>query len=275
MKKSLLISFLFFTCFYYAQKNCNIYKLNNTSRYLACLKCEAANVYYQFSKEFQEIHDEAIQIDSNYVYPYVGKSVAYLKSGDFLTWKKLIDKAVQLNPKEYLGYRASCRFQFFHDYTGCIKDIEKLNYLIDYDLGEIHNGDYHLNTIKAISYDAIGQTEKAIGTLNTHMNSKDYFPLIYDHLLMGIFYLKGEKYNQAIVYFNQQKKLNNIAENEYYLGIAYKHLNKVELAQEAMNSSFTLYTKLNRMNDPYSMPYGKIYLMEIKQEIEVLSKLKK
>ncbi|WP_321538873.1 tetratricopeptide repeat protein [Flavobacterium piscinae] len=81
---------------------------------------------YQFSKEYQSILNESLKIDSTFDYAYWAKSIAYLKSGDFITWKKLIDKAVDLNPVEYLGYRGWCRYQFFRDYEGAINDIEAL-----------------------------------------------------------------------------------------------------------------------------------------------------
>lgn len=253
----------------YSQENCNIYKYKQELvRYQSCLKCKETQPYYQFSKEYQQILDTAIKIDSNYYYPYKAKSVAYLKSGDFITWKKLIDKAVSLNPEKVLGYRASCRYQFFHDYKGCIEDIENLESMVKYDLGEIHNGDYHFKTIKAISYDAIDSTQKAIKILDEHISSENYYPLIYDYLLMGYFYLKDGQYAKALSFFKKQKEMNDIAENEYYMSIVYSKLEEQENATNSLNLSLKLYKNQKRMNDPYSDPYAKIYLFNIQERLE-------
>jgi len=90
----------------YAQPNCEAYLYyKDTLKYKACKKTEQIEGLYQFSKEYQQILDEAIAIDPTFAYAYNRKSVAYLKSGDFITWKALTDKAVQYDPLEYLGHR--------------------------------------------------------------------------------------------------------------------------------------------------------------------------
>ena len=55
---------------------------------------EEAKNHHQFSKKYQEIYDMAIEKCPYFADAYQARSVAYLKSGDFLTWKKLIDKAL-------------------------------------------------------------------------------------------------------------------------------------------------------------------------------------
>ena len=57
-------------------------------KYEACKETENAQGYYQFSKEFQTVMDNAIEIDPTFAYAYRAKSVAYLKSGDFFAMEK-------------------------------------------------------------------------------------------------------------------------------------------------------------------------------------------
>ena len=110
MKKVYLFILLSFSLQILAQPNCEAFRYDgDTLKYEACIKAMEIRGHYQFSKAYQTTLDESIAIDPSFDYAYWAKSIAYLKSGDFVTWKKLIDKAVELNHEEYLGYRAWCR----------------------------------------------------------------------------------------------------------------------------------------------------------------------
>ena len=100
MKNFNLLVFLFIVSSVSAQPNCETYKYyGETLKYEACKKAMEIKGKYQFSKEYQEVLDESLKIDPTFDYAYWAKSIAYLKSGDFITWKKLIDKAVVYNPE--------------------------------------------------------------------------------------------------------------------------------------------------------------------------------
>ena len=71
--------------------NCNYYLYNkDTAQYLACKSVEKMN-FYQYTRQYQEKFDKAIEICPYFAYAYTAKSTAYLKSGDFINWKILID----------------------------------------------------------------------------------------------------------------------------------------------------------------------------------------
>ncbi|MBK7699812.1 MAG: hypothetical protein IPJ39_14355 [Saprospiraceae bacterium] len=44
----------------------------------------------------------------------------------FITWKYLIDKAVEYDFREHIGYCGFCKFQSFRDYQAQTDDIEAL-----------------------------------------------------------------------------------------------------------------------------------------------------
>lgn len=118
------------------QFNCNVYMYNGDElKYKVCRVLEKIRGYYQFSRVYQEVLDEVLVIDFIFVYVYRVKFIVYLKSGDFIIWKKLMDKVVKYDLEEELFYWVLCCYQFFRDYVGVIEDIELLDSLVDYDIG--------------------------------------------------------------------------------------------------------------------------------------------
>lgn len=251
-----------------SQPNCNAYLYKgDTLQYNACKLVENIDENYsQFSQEFQEQYDKAIQICPNFAYAYREKSTAYLKSGDFITWKELIDKAVQYDLEGNLGYRAWCRYQFFRDYKGAIEDIEKLNNLVKYDIGYSSNGDYHLNIAKAICYSAINQKQKAIKIFNSQLNSKNYSAGLYDYYQLGVTYYEVKDFVNALKAFEKQSKINEFADNEYYRCIVYKTLQNKKAYKKYKGPALELYAKNKKLFDPYTHHFNNVNYSTIVQE---------
>ncbi len=271
MKYSIFITL--FLCYSFSlSQNCEAYKYyGDTLKYEACKVAKKRAGHYQFSKEYQIALDKSLKIDSTFDHAYYAKSIAYLKSGDFVTWKKLIDKAVEYNPTKHLGYRGWCRYQFFRDYKGLIQDIEKLESMVTYDIGYSQNGTHHLNIAKGLCYKAIGEKVKAIDIIENQikLNEEENFVGAYDYLHLGVLYLETENFTKAIELFEKQSKENELAENQYYLALAYKSLNKLSEYKSCLEKARELYIKKSRMFDSYSNPMDKIYLKNIENELKI------
>ncbi|MDH6309346.1 tetratricopeptide (TPR) repeat protein [Dysgonomonas sp. PFB1-18] len=259
MKNIIYILLIFPFCLS-AQPNCNAYLFDgDTLQYKACIEAEKANGYYQFQREFQEIFDNAIDICPHFAYAYRSKSVAYLKSGDFVTWKKLIDKAVEHDAEENLGYRGWCRFQFFRDYKGAIQDIEKLESLVKYDIGSSVNGHYHLHIARGICYSAINQKQKAIEVFNNQLNAKGYSAGLYDYYQLGVTYYEVGDYENALKAFEKQSEVNELADNAYYKCKIYKISDNKDEYRRYKEQALKLLAENKRMFDPYTHHYNNVY----------------
>lgn len=267
MKKYTLLCLFLIPSYAYTQ-NCNAYKYSgDTLQYNACNFAENAESHDQFSKEYQEIYDTAINICPYFSTAFHAKSVAYLKSGDFITWKELMDKAVALKPADYLGYRGWCRYQFFRDYKGAIADFERLNSLVNYNIGYSSNGDYQLNIAKAICYKAIGQKERAIEIIEEQLKDKDYVAGKYDYFHLGVLYLEVGQYSKAIDVLTIQVNENNLADVQFYLALCHKNLKQMSFYIEHLESAKKLYLEDRKTFDPYTHLYDKVYLKEIENEL--------
>ena len=269
MMKGILVSLLVVVNFCFAQPNCEAYKhYGQLTKHEACIKAEESGNYYQFTKEYQEILDSALEIDSTYAYAYQAKGYAYLKSGDFITWEKLMGKAVEYEPELHLGYRGWCRYQFFRDYNGAIKDIERLEQITKGDIGFGQNGDYHLKIAKALCYKAIGNKAKAIEIIENQLNLEDHFIGLFDYLHLGVLYLETNQLDKALAAFQIQEKENTLAENEFYRAVVYKKQNEKELFDKHLKKSYELYETGRHMFDPYTHQMDRIFLSDIEAEME-------
>ncbi|ADR21324.1 hypothetical protein MATR_10470 [Marivirga tractuosa] len=271
MKYYLIISFLFFSHLSISQPNCNYFiHTGDSLKYEACMQTENAAGHYQFSKEFQMAMDAAIAIDSTFAYPYRAKSVAYLKSGDFIEWKRLIDLAVKYDPLGNLGYRASCRYQFFRDYAGAITDIEYLKEIFVGDIGHSANGNHHLEVIRALCYKALGRNQKAIEIMEKQMKTEDYLIGIYDYIHLGVLYMELGDLEKAKENFQKQQEYNDLAENHFYMAQVLKSENDLQLAKIEFQKALALYNKGYVVDDGYIFPEDKIYRVMLDEEIETM-----
>jgi len=221
--------------------------------------------HYQFSKAYHEILDESIIIDPTFAYAYNRKSIAYLKSGDFVSWKYYTDKAVLYNPLEYLGHRGYIRYLCFRDYEGALRDFDRLD-----SLG--YRSDQY-GMARALCYKSIGQHDKAIEILETAFRSEDHSIGHSDYLHLGVIYLEKNEYRKAVNSFLKQSEENENAENQFYLALAYKGLDMPAEYKKHLNTSKELYMAGNRLSQLYIDPIHKIYLANIEDELVIVESL--
>ncbi len=243
--------------------NCEMYE-KNTPCYQACEESYRAISYPQGSRNSQIHFDKAIELCESFAYAYHEKAVPYLKRGDFIAWRALMDKAVALEPEERLGYRGWCRYQFLRDYQGAIDDIERLDEMVGYDIGYAQNGDCHLIVAKALAYKGLGQHDKALAILEAFVADPDFYALPYDLLHLGVMYLEKGELNKALETLNEQNNVNpQLADNYYYLAKVYQALGNIGEARKQIAQCIALYDQGLYRKDVYTTPMDAISRAEV------------
>jgi tetratricopeptide (TPR) repeat protein len=265
MKYLLILNILFCQLHSLSQPNCNVYLWKgDTAQYNACLLLEKnIDKYYQFSKEFHQLVDSALSICPRFAYAYREKAAPYVKSGNFIEWKKYIDLAVKYDTLSYLPVRASLRYKFFADYEGAINDIELIRKISKHDVGYTSNGTYHFNVVKALCLKAIGNIDEAIKTLNLHMNSTNYASGVYDYLHLGVLYLEIGNDTLSEKYLTIQNQKYEFAETYYYLALCYKKQKKYDAYQVSVKRAKELLGSHKKLFDSYNSLFDQIYFSDL------------
>lgn len=232
------MSFLsFISTIAYGQGNCLLYPEGSGER-IACELSYRAIEYRQGSKASQILFDKAIELGPNYAWAYYEKSVPYFKRGLLVEGVELLNKAIEIEPKDYLYYRAYWYFQN-RSFLACIADLEK--HYIDLNGPTILTppGDMDMRLLLSISYAESDSLLKGIETMENCLTSygdKDYMIGVYDYHILGVLYYRNQQYSEAIKAFEQQLELNNkIADSYFYLGLIYKAQSNPVLAKKYFN----------------------------------------
>jgi tetratricopeptide (TPR) repeat protein len=257
----------------YAQDNCSLLKEPN--RIKACKLYNASDSLAQGSIESQHLLDSALSYWPEYAEAWREKSVPYLKRGDFLTWRKYMDRAVQLRPEKFLGVRGWCRFKFLRDYEGALDDLKKFNVLTPFDPGQSGDGNYSLYVVMGLCARELGHTAEAFRYFSMGIDSAvaqkglEWVGL-YDYLHRAVTRMRVKDYTGALSDLDfQQKKYSKFAETSYYRGQTLLALGRKEEARIAFEKAKTLFVSEGyHFSDLYSEMMDEVYLEDIEEALK-------
>lgn len=202
---------------------------------------------------------------------YQLKAIPALKSGDYETAFRLNNKAVQIDPANYLDYRAFLKCIFTKDFEGALADFNKC--LESKPTGGLMDHSYRF--FAGICYMELGKYREAEESLlkdialqkegdanrTPHFNSLLYTGLLY--------YRMGEMAKARSFFLETVTAYEQHPEANYYLGMIAKKENNTPLAQNyfaiARRSMKTGY-RMNEDNIYYANYPGQITIYEIEKE---------
>jgi tetratricopeptide (TPR) repeat protein len=181
-----------------------------------------------------------------------------------------MDKAVELNPLEYLSIRAWCRYKFLRDYNGTLSDLTRL-YKLNGSLGYSNDGDYDLRIVEALCHRELGNINESIKLLNDYFSKKEsglenLGVGVYDYLHMGVTLLKAARSQEAISYLERQiTEYKELPDTYYYLGLCYRRLGDSQKAEQSFLQAKSLFTKGYKRYDTYTESLDKVYLSDVER----------
>lgn len=227
----------FFSC---KNEVSNLYTTQNIE--LAEKTYQDAIQFRQGSTAFQNGIADAIKINPKYDEAVNELSVAYLKRGLPHKWKPQFDKAVKLNPKEWIPWRGYLYLWFYRDYKKAIADFDTSDTLTPnfIDAPQGHSVDYW----RGIAYLGLKDHTESIRYFDKYIakeieESGEDWVEVTAFLYKGVAYYEIGKYDKALVAFNKQLQYsrNLSADAKYYKALIFKDQKKNEAAKTTLDSA--------------------------------------
>lgn len=190
---------------------------------LARFSENGAKVYGYNHPNWHIYYDSLISACPDMAYAYQQKAIPYIKNGDYAAAMPLEDKAVELDPERWTGYRGFLKCILTKDYKGAIADFKKAqelvpnNYTMDHTylfyqgLSHLELGNYRIAE-ENFKQDVFIQTGgDANGSI--HFNTLFY---------MGVLYYKMKEYGRAKeLLLKSIEEYKEFPEAHYYLALIY------------------------------------------------------
>lgn len=211
--------------------------------------------YPQTSTQFRTVLDSALKAYPNDAQLWREVATSYFKSGMYSQAMKYIDRAVELDPKRWLGYRAFMKCVFMKDYAHAITDF-KTAIALKHSIYEMDHTFYFymgISYLKTSRLDSANyymqlsvETQKPQDKKNVHYVDWHYWGLICLH---------QKNDSQALQYFdNALEQFSNFPDALYYKATLLLHEKKkadatalLQAAEKALLSGY----HLNEDNEIY------------------------
>ncbi len=252
MEKSLKL-YLSLTCFY-------LMCLSGYSQDTEFYVDNAFKRYPQTSKEFRSYLETAISKFPDDARLWREIATSHFKAGEYASALKYINKAVELDPKSWMGYRAFMKCIFMKDYAPAIADFKQAIAL--------KNGYYEMDHTYhfyiAISYLKINQLDSAdhymAQSLKLQMPGGKGGGHHLDWLYWGLIKHHKMQHKKAIEYYDKALKIyDNFPEPLYYKALLLLRMRKKPDAKALLEKAIISLQKgykLNEDNEYYvNYPY--------------------
>jgi tetratricopeptide (TPR) repeat protein len=212
-----------------------------------------------FDIEGQAAADSALRIDPTNAYIWQQKSMPYLKNGDFMSWRKFINKAVENAPERYLAYRGFCAAIFVKDYESALIDFEAIQKLKPKEA--IYEMDHSMEFWRSLCYLELGQLDSARffmeKSLKYQLDLRSAEWAHYnDFFYMGVIFYELNDLSKAQYYIDASlKNYNEFPDAHYYKALI---LNKLGKSGEALDhlaqieNAWKKRYRMNEDNEPYA-----------------------
>ncbi|TAG18580.1 MAG: hypothetical protein EAZ32_13390 [Cytophagia bacterium] len=229
--------------------------------------------YPQTSKEYRAHIEYAIKVFPEDAQLRREVATSYFKAGEYAPAMKYINKAVELDPKSWLGYRAFMKCIFMKDYANAIQDFKQALTL--------KNGYYEMDHTYhfyiAISYLKLNQLDSADNymrqSLQLQMPDGKGSGHHLDWFYWGLIKHQQKNYNKAIEYYDKSLGLfSQFPDPLYYKALILRKKKKhkeanesLEKAEEALKQGY----KINEDNEVYVNYPFQITLHEVQEALKI------
>ena len=229
--------------------------------------------YLQGSITGQKYYDSLIMLDPDNAEHYKNKSIPHSKIGDYHIAFPLLQKAMELNPEETLYYTAWLMTDLYKDYDRALQYLNQYDDYtpdkVDYAWGE------NVNILKGEVLQALGRHEEAIIEFTKAIEEEgedhiDYSAFVY----RGISYDYLGDLEKALDDYNSTLKIYDKSSMAYYYrGLTYLKLDKKQNAIKDLEIALSLIKKGYKKSDPYKEVYNEIYAMQVEDKLKELKDL--
>ncbi|APD07544.1 hypothetical protein UJ101_02040 [Flavobacteriaceae bacterium UJ101] len=215
--------------------------------------------------EYQQIlFDSSLYYNPNNADAWFEKSTWEIKKGDYEKYFNYMNKAVELDPDIYIGWRGVIKMNFLHDFDGALDDFYQFRNM-HHDSIELAAKGEDLDFLIGKTYWQKKEYKKAINFFNKsiHRTSEDLVDA-YTFIYLGVCHNMLNQNEKAIISLNKALK--------YYpnSGDTYYYLAKIHLKNENTSKAFIYINKaikyaeqgyLNK--DSYKDVFGQLYLSDL------------
>lgn len=262
-----LSTFMFFSC-------------SNNKQHTQSNK--SAEYYYKLGKKYSEkkqgseiekiYYDSALYVNPNYAKVWWEKSTWEIKIGNYIKYFEYMDRAVELDPDMYLGWRGVIKLYYLHDYDGALKDFFKMKDMYP-NISSLAVRGEDLDFLIGCAYWQKKEFNNAIEYFNRNIDVNGEKSVdVYNFVYLGVCYYEENRKEEAKVELIKTLEFfKECVDAHYYLSKIYFEEGKKEQALKHINEAIEYTNKLYLKKDPYREVFGQIYysdLLDIKHLIK-------